>query len=148
MNRGKNSINHGRRVLVKAEWIEGRCGIGIEQRCAQRIVVHDSAQALFAIVLAIAEPAFPLPCLKVITELTQVTSEASGTVKIVGCNLVSAQPRLQTSVMYPSSESGTGRRGADLGLGVVWVKSARRRVIGNCERIEWILNRHANAYGD
>src|SRR5215472_10659728 len=135
MNRGKNSINHGRRVLVKAEWIEGRCGIGIEQRCAQRIVVHDSAQALFAIVLAIAEPAFPLPCLKVIAELTQVTSEAGGNVIIVGCNLVCAQPRFQTSVVHPGSERNA-------------VYDNRLALVVETRTGEWvkrILERHANA---
>ena len=30
MGRDKNFINHRGRVLVKAEWVEGGCGIGIE----------------------------------------------------------------------------------------------------------------------
>ena len=70
----KNFINHSRRVLVKAERVEGSCGIGVEQRGAQRIFVDDPAQALGAIVFAIAEASFPIPSFKVIAELTQTTS--------------------------------------------------------------------------
>src|SRR5262249_36609326 len=102
----------------------------------------------FAIVLAIAKPAFPLPGLKVVAELTQVTSEAGCNVKIVGCNLVSAQPCFQTSVVHPGCESGIWRRSADLRLGLFWVKSAGRRIIRDFKWVEWILNRHTNAWGD
>ena len=108
MNRSKNFINHGGRVLVKAEWVEGSCGISVEQRRAQRIVVHDSTQALIAIIFAVAEPAFPLPSLKVIAELTQITSEAAGEFVVMRCNLVGTQSRFQTSVMHAGRESGTG----------------------------------------
>src|SRR6266481_1356812 len=107
MNRGKDFINHSGRVLIRAERVEGRGRVGIESRRAQRVVVHDSTQALFAIVLAIAEPAFPLPGLKVIAELTQVTSEAGSINKIVRCNLVGAQSWLQAGVMRAGGESGT-----------------------------------------
>src|SRR5438094_1840012 len=105
MSRDKNFIDHRGRVLVNAEWVEGDCGIGVEQRGPRRIVVHDPAQALSAIIFAIAEPGFPIPCLKVIAELTQITFEAAGKRKIVGGNLVGKQPRFQTSVMYASRTS-------------------------------------------
>src|SRR5215813_10436814 len=49
--------------------------------------------------------------------------------------------------MHPGCESGTRRRSADLGVGLFRVKSSRGRIICDCEWIEWILNRHANAFG-
>src|SRR6516225_7609307 len=146
MGRDKNFIDHGGRVLVKAEWIEGGCWIGVEQRRPECIAVHLIANALSAVIFAIAEAAFPLPSFKVIAELTQVASQAGGKLKIVGRNFVSTQPCLQTRVMHPGCESGTRRRGADLGLRVFWVKPSRRRIVRDCERIERVLNRHANAF--
>src|SRR5205823_6134610 len=140
MGRDKNFINHRGRVLVNAEWVEGGCGIGVEQRGPQRIIVHDPTQPLTAIIFAIAKPAFPLPSLKVIAELTQITFEAAGKLIIVGGNLVGTQPRFQTSVTHAGSESGT------LNVRMFWVKSSRRRIIRDCEWIERILNRHANAF--
>src|SRR5207253_7498424 len=47
--------------------------------------------------------------------------------------------------MHAGGESGTGRRGANLGLGLFWVKSARRRIIRDFKWVEWILDRHTNA---
>src|SRR5438876_552902 len=94
MSGDKNSIDHRGRVLVNAEWVEGGSGIGVEQRGAQRIGVHDPTQALSAIIFVIAEPGFPVPSLKVIAELTQITFQADGKLVIVGRNLVGKQPQL------------------------------------------------------
>src|SRR5437667_11896177 len=48
--------------------------------------------------------------------------------------------------MHAGCESGTRRRGTDLGLRMSRVKSSGRRIIRNGERIEWILNRYTNAF--
>ena len=104
MGGSEDFVDHGTRVLVKAEWVEGSCGISVEQRRAQRVVVHDPAQALIAIILAVAETAFPLPSLKVIAELTQITSEAAGEFIVMRCNLVGTQSRFQTSVVHAGRE--------------------------------------------
>src|SRR6266496_4165180 len=133
MGRDKDFINHRGRILVNAEWVEGGCRIGIEQRGAQRIAVHDSAQALSAIIFAITKSAFPVPCLKVIAELTQITSQAGGKLQIVGGNLVGNQPCFQTRVMHASRESGPRGCSASLSLSMFWVESARRRIIWDYE---------------
>src|SRR5437667_8717956 len=146
MSGDKNFIDYCRRVLVNAEWVEGGCWIGIKQCGAQCIGVHDSAQALSAIIYVIAEPAFPLPSPEVIAELTEITSQADGKLKIVGGNLVGNQPCFQTSVMYAGSESGTRRRSASFSVRTFWVEASRRGIIWDCEWIERVLDRHANAF--
>ena len=87
-------VNHRARVLVDAEWIEGGCRIGIEQCLTQSIGVDNPALALHAAIFAITEPGFPVPCLKIIAKLTQITFEATGKLVIIRCNLDGAQARL------------------------------------------------------
>src|SRR6266496_1008152 len=132
MGRDKNFINHRGRVLVNAKWIEGGCRIG----------VHDPAKALGALILGIAERAFPVPSLKVITELRQITFEAAGELVVMGCNLVRTQPR---TVMHASRERRSGRHSTYLSPWKFRVRSSRRGVIRHCEWVKRILNRHANA---
>src|SRR5947207_7815655 len=96
-------VNHRARVLVEAEWIEGGCRIGIEQRLTQGIGVDNPAVALDATIFAITEPSFPVPGLKIISKLTQITFEAAGKLGIIRCNLVGAKPRFQRTV---SDEGG------------------------------------------
>src|SRR6266487_4766781 len=145
MGRDKDFIDCGRRVLVKAEWIEGGCWISVEQRGAQRIAVHVSANALSAIIFAITKSAFPVPTLKVIAKLTQITFETAGELVVMGCNLVGPQPRFQTSVTHAGRELGSGRHSAYFSCRKLWIRSSGRGVIRHSERIERVLNRHANA---
>src|SRR6478752_8042647 len=70
---GDYFVNHRARVLVEAEGIEGGCRIGIEQCLTQSIGVDIPAVALDAAIFVITEPGFPVPGLKVITKLTQIT---------------------------------------------------------------------------
>src|SRR4030095_926177 len=77
---------------------------------------------------------------------TQITSQADGKLQIVGGNLVGNQPCFQTRVMHARRESGPRGCGASLSLRMFWVESAGRRIIWDCEWIERILNRHANAF--
>src|SRR6266516_2806706 len=83
-------VNHLARVLVEAEGI--KCGrrIGIEQCLAQSIGVDNPAVALHATIFAITEPGFPVPCLKIISKLTQITFEATGKLVVIRRNLLGA----------------------------------------------------------
>src|SRR5438477_10450954 len=102
-------VNDRARVLVEAEWIEGRCRIGIEQRLTQGIGVDNPAVALHPSIFAVTEPGFPVPCLKIITKLTQVTFEAAGKLVIIRCNLESARPGFQRTVSDEGGELGARR---------------------------------------
>src|SRR5437773_12202739 len=102
-------VNHRGRVLVEAERIEGRCWIGIEQRPAQSIGVDNPGVALHAAIFAVTESGFPVPCLKIISKLSQVTFEAAGKLVIIGCNLEGARPRFQRTVSDEGGELGPRR---------------------------------------
>src|SRR5882724_10109091 len=111
MGRDKNFINHRGRVLVNAKWIEGGCRICVEQRGASCVVVHDPAKEPDPLILGIAEPAFPVPSLKVIAELRQITFEAAGELVVMGCNLVGTQ---SCTVTHAGRERRSGRHSAYL----------------------------------
>src|SRR6266581_5506986 len=102
-------VNHRGRVLVEAEWIEGGCRIGIEQCLTQSIGVDISAVALHPTIFAITEPGFPVPCLKIISELTQITFEAAGKLVVIRCNLEGARPGFQRTVPDEGRELSAGR---------------------------------------
>src|SRR5437879_5976899 len=104
-------VNHRARVLVEAEWIEGGCRIGIEQRLAQSIGVDNPAVALHPAIFAVTEAGFPVPCLKIISKLTQVTFEAAGKLVVIRCNLEAAQARFQTTVKDVGGKLSPGRCG-------------------------------------
>src|SRR5206468_5572471 len=74
--------------------------------------------------------------------LTQITFEAAGKLIIVGRNLVGKQLAAET---HASGESGTGGGGADVSVRTIRIRSSRGGVIRDCEWIERILNRHADA---
>src|SRR5256885_15817130 len=86
-------VNHRARVLVEAEWIEGGCRIGIEQCLAQCIGVDNPAEELHPAIFTVTESGFPVPCLKIISKLTQVTFEATGKLVVIRCDLDGARPR-------------------------------------------------------
>ena len=94
MGGGEYFVNHRGRVLVEAERIEGGCRIGIEQRLAQSIGVDNPAAALHPAIFTITEPGFPVPCLKIISKLIQITFEAAGKLVIIRCNLDGARAPL------------------------------------------------------
>ena len=102
-------VNHRARVLVEAEWIEGGCRIGIEQCLTQSIGVDDPAVALHSAIFTITETGFPVPCLKVITKLTQITFEAAGKLVIIRCNLEGARPGFQRTVSDEGGELSAWR---------------------------------------
>ena len=102
-------VNDRARVLVEAEGIEGGCRIGIEQCLTQSIGVDNPAFALDPAIFAITEPGFPVPCLKIISKLTQITFEAAGKLVIIRCNLVGAQARFQSTIMDAGGELSPGR---------------------------------------
>src|SRR5437762_2536379 len=102
-------VNHRGRVLVETEGIEGGCRIGIEQCLTQSIGVDNPAVALHAAICAVTEPGFPVPCLKIISKLTQITFEAAGKLVIIRCNLESARPGFQRTVSDEGGELGAGR---------------------------------------
>src|SRR5947208_17101213 len=101
-------VNHFARVLVEAKRIEGGCRIGIEQCLTQSIGVDNPAQELHATIFAITEPGFPVPGLKIISKLTQITFEAASKLVIIRCNLVGAQAGFQTTVKDVGSELSPG----------------------------------------
>src|SRR6266480_2199740 len=131
-------VNHRARVLVEAEWIEGGCRIRIEQRLTQGIGVDNPAVALHPAIFAITESSFPVPGLKVITKLTQITFEAAGKLVVIRCNLEGARPGFQRTVSDEGGELSAGRCSTR-------VKSSRRGVIRHGEWIEWVLNRYTDA---
>src|SRR6266481_8703186 len=102
-------VNHRGRVLVEAEWIEGGCRIGIEQCLTQRIGVDNPAVALHPTIFAITEPGFPVPCLKRIAKLTQITFEAAGKLVVIRRNLEGARPGFQRTVSDEGGELSAGR---------------------------------------
>src|SRR5437773_1557645 len=102
-------VNHRGRVLVETEGIEGGCRIGIEQCLTQSIGVDNPAVALHAAICAVTEPGFPVPCLKIISKLTQITLEVAGKLVVIRRNLVGAQARFQGTVMDAGGELSAGR---------------------------------------
>src|SRR6266576_1200119 len=65
----------------------------------------------------------------------------------MGCNLIGTQPRFQSSVTHAGRKLGSGRHSTYVTPRSLRIRSSRRDVIGHCERVERILNRHANADG-
>src|SRR5437867_12889734 len=63
----------------------------------------------------------------------------------MGCNLVGSQPRFQSSVMHTGRERRSGRHSTYVSPRKLRIHSSGGSVIGHCEWIERILNRHANA---
>src|SRR5438132_11577864 len=100
-----------------------------------------------ATIFIIAEPAFPVPSLKVIAELTQITFETAGELVVMGCNLVGTQPRFQSTVTHAGRQPRSGRHSTYLTPRNVRVRSSCGRVIRDCDWIERILNRHTNPCG-
>src|SRR5437867_1221663 len=131
-------VNHRARILVKAEGIEGGCRISIEQCLTQGIGVDNPAVALHAAIFAITKAGFPVPSLKIISQLTQITFEAAGKLVIIRCNLEGARPGFQRTVSDEGGELGAGRCSTR-------VKSSRRGIIRHGEWIEWVLNGYADA---
>src|SRR6266550_2786640 len=133
------------RVLIDTKWIEGGCRIGIEQGLTQCIGVDNPAVPLHAAIFAVTEPGFPVPGLKIISKLTQITFEPTGELVIIRCNLEGAQARLQSTVMDGGGELSPGRCSTCLRLREPRIKSSGRRVIRHSEWIEWVLNWYADA---
>ena len=131
-------VNHRGRVLVEAEGIEGGCRIGIEQCLTQSIGVDISAVALHATIFAITERGFPVPCLKIISKLTQITFEAASKLVVIRRNLEGARPGFQRTVSNTGGELSAGR-------GSTRIKSSGRGVIRDREWIEWVLNGYGEA---
>src|SRR5205823_1823916 len=102
-------VDNRARVLVETEWIEGGCRVGIEQCLTQSIGVDISAVALYPTIFAITEPGFPVPCLKIISKLTQITFETAGKFVIIRCNLESARSGFQRTVSDEGGELRAGR---------------------------------------
>src|SRR6266550_7591630 len=109
MGRDEYFVNHGTRVLVPAEGIESGCRIGIEQCLSQSIGVDNPAQELHPAICAITEPGLPVPCLKIISKLTQITFEAAGKLVIIRGNLDGARPGFQRTVSDEGRELGARR---------------------------------------
>src|SRR5439155_1552377 len=107
-------VNRRAPVLVEVEWIEGGCRIGIEQCLTQSIGVDDPAVALHSAIFTITETGFPVPCLKVITKLTQITFEAAGKLVIIRCNLEGPRPGFQRTVSDEGGELSAWARSAKL----------------------------------
>src|SRR4030095_1452430 len=99
------------RVLVESEWIEGGCRISIEQCLPQGIGVDNPTVALVAAIFVITKRGLPVPRLKIISKLTQITFEAAGKLVIIRCNPEGARPGFQRTVSDEGSELSP-RRGS------------------------------------
>src|SRR6476646_11227698 len=102
-------VDHRTRILIQPEGIEGGCRVGIEQCLTQSIGVDNSGAALHPAIFAITEPGFPVPCLKIISKLTQITFEAAVKFVIVRCNLASARSAFQRTVSDEGGELSARR---------------------------------------
>src|SRR5438132_8446497 len=100
-----------------------------------------------ATIFIIAEPCTPVPDIKVIAELGQITFDTAGELVVMGCNLVGTQPRFQSSVTHAGCELRSGRHSTYVRPRNLRIHSSLGGVIRHCEWIERILNRHANARG-
>src|SRR5438105_243677 len=112
----------------------------------QRNGVYDWAVALGSSIVIITKPCFPIPCLQIVPKLAQITLETDGKPRVIRCDLVAPHTRFQSTVTDSGGKLGSRRSGK----GCIFRKKRRaskRCVIGLCERIEWILNRYANAPG-
>src|SRR5207248_4438940 len=133
------------RILVKAEGIEGGCRISIEQCLTQGIGVDNPAVALHPAIFAITKAGFPVPSLKIISQLTQITFEAAGKLVIIRCNLDGARPGFQRTVSDEGGELGARRCSSRLSLRQPRIESSRRGILRHGKWIECVLNWYAEA---
>src|SRR5437868_5842431 len=103
-------------VRISSKWVEGRSRIRVEQGNAQGIVIDNAAEALNAMIFVEAEAGFPVPSLKIITELAQIALKTAGKQIVVRRNLVSAQACFQATITNSRGESCSGRWSANLRL--------------------------------
>src|SRR6266404_3166906 len=144
----ENLILHLPRILADAEWIEGRCRIGIEQPVTQGVVVRNAAEPDGAVAFIVAEAGFPFPGLQLVPsvgELAQIAFETGGKQIVIGSNFKGAQTGFQRTITNAGGELRPRRRRTLL-------RERRERgtkptvggVVRGCKRVERVLCRHTD----